>query len=273
MKIFNKILLINLVFISSSLFAQVGVNTDTPRATLDVQGDLEIRGKIYLGGDETTIGRLGEVGSVLVSQGANQPPTWKVLRRPDLKPETYHLLNYEASNTVNGLRLNSGSTNRALYTKDMTLSSFLAGNGNGGEITGLAKTFEVNNSVNKIGIVFETVAHISSDTRFHGVDFACGVFIDDLLKGVRAYTLNQPTIAKWPFYTFTLLASAENLPAKEYTAKVACKRRASIQNYTGPLGIGHAVYDNINNFMAQSTLRIEVLEMPNPDSNEPIYNE
>lgn len=273
MKIFNKILLINLVFISSSLFAQVGVNTDTPRATLDVQGDLEIRGKIYLGGNETTIGSLGEVGSVLVSQGANQPPTWKVLRRPEFKPETYLLVNYEASNTESGLRLNNGSTNRALYTKDMALSSFLAGSGNGGEITGLTKTFTVKNSVNKIGIVFETVAHISSETRFHGVDFACGVFVDNQLKGVRAYTLNQPNQNTWPFYTFTLLASAENLPVKEYTAKVVCKRRASIQGYSGPLGVGEAVYNNINNFMAQSTLRIEVLEIPDSDNNEPIYNE
>lgn len=273
MKIFNKILLINLVFISSSLFAQVGVNTDTPLATLDIQGDLEIRNKIYLGGNETTIGSLGEVGSVLVSQGANQPPTWKVLRRPEFKPETYYLINYEASNTESGLKLANGQTNRALYTKDMTLSSFLAGNGNGGEITGLRKKFKVNNNVNKIGLIFETVAHLNSNNRYEGVDFACGVFIDDQLKGVRTFTLNQDNEARGPFYTFTLLASAENLPAKEYTAKVACKRRASIYGYTGNFGIGEAVYQNINNFMAQSSLRVEVLEIPDTNNNEPVYNE
>lgn len=272
MKIFNKILLINLVFISSSLFAQVGVNTNTPRTTLDVQGDLGIRSKIYLGGDETTIGKLGEVGSVLVSQGANQPPAWKVLRRPEFKPETYYLINYEASNTDNGLTLTDGTTNRALYTKNMSLSSFLAGNGSGGEITGLTKTFKVNNSVNKVGLVFETVVHINSTATNQGVDFACGVFVDDQLKGVRTFTLNQPTSSVGPFYTFTLLGSAENLPKKEYTAKVACKRRASIGGFTSTFGVGKAVRSNINDFMAQSTLRIEVLEIPDPNNNEPVYN-
>ncbi len=274
MKIFNTILLINLVFISSSLFAQVGVNTNTPRTTLDVQGDLGIRNKIYLGGDETTIGKLGEVGSVLVSQGENQPPTWKVLRRPEFKPETYYLINYEASSTEKGLTLTSGATNRQLYIKNMTLSDFLAGNGSGGVIDNekLTKTFKVNNSVNKIGLVFETVVHLNSNSTNAGVDFACGVFVDDQLKGVRIFTLNQPTASRAPFYTFTLLGSTENLPKKEYTAKVACKRRGSINSFTGDFGIGKAVYTNINDFMAQSTLRVEVFEIPDPNNNEPVYN-
>ncbi|HCC93510.1 MAG TPA: hypothetical protein DEQ26_04150, partial [Flavobacteriaceae bacterium] len=129
-----------------------------------------------------------------------------------------------------------------------------------------------NNSVNKIGLVFETVVHINSSVTNEGVDFACGVFIDDQLKGVRTFTLNQPTNSVGPFYTFTLLGSAENLPKKEYTAKVACKRRASIGGFTNTFGIGKAVYTNINDFMAQSTLRIEVLEIPDPNNNEPVYN-
>lgn len=272
MKILNNILLINLAFISSSLFAQVGVNTNTPRTTLDIQGDLGIRSKIYLGGDEITTGKLGEVGSVLVSQGANKPPTWKVLRRPEFKPETYYLINYEASSDVGGLTLRNGSANKTLYTKNMSLSSFLGGSGDGGEISKLSKTFKVNNSANKIGLVFETVVHLNSNSTNAGVDFACGVFVDDQLKGVRVFTLNQPTASVGPFYTFTLLGSAENLPKKEYTAKVACKRRESINSFTGDFGIGKAVYTNINDFMAQSTLRIEVLEIPDANNNEPVYN-
>lgn len=278
MKIFNTILLINLVFISSSLFAQVGVNTNTPRTTLDVQGDLGIRSKIYLGGDETTIGKLGDVGSVLVSQGTNQSPAWKVLRRPEFKPETYYLINYEASSTDVGLIFNYNSTeSRTQYTKNMTLSNFLGNSANSsGVIDGLTKTFKVNNSVNKIGLVFETVVHINSNAIDQGVDFACGVFVDDQLKGVRTFTLNQPTASVGPFYTFTLLGSAENLAKKEYTAKVACRRRASIGGFTNTttstFGVGKAVRSNINDFMAQSTLRVEVLEIPDPNNNEPVYN-
>ncbi|WP_413533975.1 hypothetical protein [Empedobacter brevis] len=273
MKIFNKILLINLIFVSSSLFAQVGINTNTPRASLDVQGDLEIRNKIYLGGDDTTIGKLGEVGSVLVSQGDNKPPTWKVLRRPEFKPETYYLINYESSSTEDGITLtNNYSANRALYTKDMSISSFLAGNGAGAEIKKLEKTFKINNSVNKVALVFETVTQINSNSIYHGVDFACGVFVDDKLKGVRTFTLNQTTASRAPFYTFTLLASENNLPKKVYTAKVACKRRASINSYSGTFGIGKDVFTNINSFMTQSTLKIEVLEIPDPNNTEPVYN-
>lgn len=273
MKILNRIILINLLFISSSLFGQLGINTNTPRTTLDVQGDLEVRSKIYLGGNETSIGKLGETGAVLVSQGVNQSPTWKVLRRPEFKPETYYLINYESSSTEVGLTLDHDATvNRVKYTQNMSLSSFLAGSGISGEIAGLTKKFKVNNSLNKIGLIFETVAHINSTGINQGVDFACGVFIDDQLKSVRTFTLNQPTASVGPFYTFTLLGSTENLAKKEYTAKVACKRRASVDGYSGTFGIGKAVYSNINDFMAQSTLRIEVLEIPDPNNNEPVYN-
>ena len=274
MKILNRIILINLLFISSSLFGQLGINTNTPRTTLDVQGDLEVRSKIYLGGNETSIGNLGETGAVLVSQGVNQSPTWKVLRRPEFKPETYYLINYESSSTEVGLTLDHDATvNRVKYTQNMSLSSFLAGSGISGEIAGLTKKFKVNNSLNKIGLIFETVAHLNSTGVNQGVDFACGVFIDDQLKSVRTFTLNQPTVAVGPFYTFTLLGSTENLAKKEYTAKVACKRRASVDGYNGTFGVGKAVYTNINDFMAQSTLRIEVLEVPDPNNNIHVYNE
>lgn len=94
-----QILLLTLIFISQNLFSQVGINTDTPQATLDVvaqptllsndkvlevkntsntsllnvknNGDMEVLNALMPNGD------AGEAGDILISQGPNVPPVWR----------------------------------------------------------------------------------------------------------------------------------------------------------------------------------------------------
>jgi len=64
--------------------AQVGVNTETPQATLHVNGDLQVGKSIHVGGDDKTAGNPGETGQFLASQGVNNPPVWKSIAELDV---------------------------------------------------------------------------------------------------------------------------------------------------------------------------------------------
>ena len=133
------------------------------------------------------------------------------------------------------------------------------------KIPDLTQTFEVHSTNNKTYFTFETVAQIAttgSNNLLDAVEFACGVFIDGKLEGVRINTVEQPSTAYAPFRTITMLQIAENLTVGTHTIDVACTRR---QNYSTSvsLGIGRAVEtENLNNFMAKSTLKVEVYEIP-----------
>ncbi len=64
--------------------AQVGINTETPQATLHVNGDLQVGKSIHVGGDHKTAGNPGETGQFLASQGVNNPPIWKSIAELDV---------------------------------------------------------------------------------------------------------------------------------------------------------------------------------------------
>lgn len=255
------------LFISELNFAQVGVNTEAPRAGLDVQGSLGIRNKIYLGGDNATLGKLGETGSVLVSQGSGLPPVWKVIRRPDFNPFIFTIFNNASSETQTGVTV-TAVTGDELHTLNQTLASF-----GGSQIAGLEKGFQIDNSGNIAILTFESIAQTNSTTAGHGVDFSCGIFVDDALKGIKVYTISQ-TGGTYPFYTFDLLVAVNGLVVGPHTAKVACKRRANINSFTGDFTVGQPAsgVTNLNNFMTKSSLVIETYEKPSPSNSVPVYN-
>lgn len=57
----------------SNVIGNVGVNNPTPNYTLDVGGDLNFSGKLYISGE------TGNAGDLLISNGPNNPPTWKTV--------------------------------------------------------------------------------------------------------------------------------------------------------------------------------------------------
>nr|WP_315031708.1 hypothetical protein [uncultured Chryseobacterium sp.] len=55
---------------------RVGINTLSPQETLDVNGGIQLRNNIRLGGSDSSQGDAGKPGQVLVSQGENKPAKW-----------------------------------------------------------------------------------------------------------------------------------------------------------------------------------------------------
>lgn len=267
--------IVSLLFVFTIFFgySQVGVNTKTPLATLDVQGNVGIRKKIYLGGNDTTQGTIGQKGTVLVSQGPGLPPVWKIIRVPPFDPFSYFSFTNLGIKTQNGLIIGNATSGSNIYTENQSLTSFLgASTASGGVIDDLTQTITVNNAESVLVLSFETIFQINSTAQYQGADIAIGIFVDDKLKGVRVYTLNSDIAGiVRDFYTFDLIAAAQNLTVGQHTVKVACTRRSNTNNFTGNIGIGKSVYTNLNDFMMQSSFIIEAYEKPNPANTTPVY--
>ncbi|OCA78280.1 hypothetical protein BBH99_08990 [Chryseobacterium contaminans] len=267
--------IISLFFIFAVFFGngQVGINTKTPLATLDVQGNLGIRKKIYLGGSDGAQGILGQKGTVLVSQGQGLPPVWKMLRVPPFDPFLYFSFYNIGVKTQNGLAIGNATSGSNIYTENQSLTSFLGTvTASGGVINDLTQTVTINNPESILAFSFETIFMINSTAQYQGADIAIGIFVDDKLKGVRVYTLDSEVAGLVrDFYTFNLIAAAQNLSVGQHTVKVACTRRSNNNNFTGDIGIGKSVYTNLNDFMMQSSFMIESYEKPNPTNTTPVY--
>ncbi len=90
----------------------------------------------------------------------------------------------------------------------------------------------------------------------HQQVFACGVFVDNKLKAVRADVLQGDS---GTYKIFNLNATLQNLsPKNKYSVKVACTNRTLNNNV---LGVGKAVDTaSLNADMAQSVLTTSVLQ-------------
>ncbi len=257
----KKIISILVFSISYLTMSQVGINTNAPNAILDVNGDVSIRDKVYVGGAEGTPGNPGVSGQVLVSQGPGLPPVWLTLNIPDIE-QNYYLIYNNTFEDQTGVSFNSTEiSGNNLYTKGTNYSSLT----NWKKIPAMTQTFTVNSTENKTYFTFETVAQIETTGATNildAVDFACGIFIDGKLEGVRISSVEQPSTAYGPFRTMTMLHIADDLTVGNHSLDVACTRRANYST-SSSLGIGRAVSTtNLNNFMAKSTMKIEVFEIP-----------
>jgi len=65
-------------------YAQTGVDTKTPQKTLHVNGALQVTSEVNVGGTGTTQGSAGTSGQLLVSNSANQAPSWQTINVPKL---------------------------------------------------------------------------------------------------------------------------------------------------------------------------------------------
>jgi len=247
-----------LVSLCSILNAQVGINTSKPKEALDIQGSLTVRQHLRVGGTNQSEGKTGRNMNLLVSNGENKAPEWKSLRIPVIKPKRYYLLYTDSFNDRVGVRP-STATGASTYNYGMSLPSSWS------TISALTKEFTVTNADSKAYFLYEAVAHINSSTQYNGLDFACGIFVDNSLIGVRTADLHQATAATYPFITYTLMATSQtSLSVGTHEVKVACTRRTNYGGFTGNLGVGTNATGatNIDNFMAQSSLKIEIFEVP-----------
>lgn len=246
-------------FFVTFIYSQVGINNNTPISDLDVNGDVTLRGGLYLDGSDTEKGNPGVAGQVLVSSGAGSPPRWQRLNIPDSEEFKHYLIYNNTYDDEVGAGFSSTETSGVVpYVKGTALSSL----SNWKPISGLSGNFEIFSNENKTYFTFETVAQITSSLISEAVEYACGIFVDGKLEGVRTNTLAQTGSAVNTFQTMTMLLVTESLSKGNHTVNVACTRRANY-NTSANLGIGRSVASsNLNNFMSRSTLKIEVFEIP-----------
>ncbi|SMC70619.1 hypothetical protein [Moheibacter sediminis] len=259
------------------LSAQVGISSltnYTPGAGtgLSVDGNVTIRDRIFVGGTDLTLGNPGKNGQVLVSQGTGLPPRWRTLNIPTVEENFFYLIynnaftDFTNDNTVNeGITINSTAGNNGPYELGITRASLGT---DFTTITGLTKTFEVYSNENQVYITFEAVAHITGGGTDIGADFVCGIFAGGnttttrTLRGLRKLTLQQSYGASSnPFITYTQIALADDLGIGLHQVEVACKRTAS-HGTLPTLTIGRSASTNINEFVAKSSLKVEVYEAP-----------
>lgn len=267
-KYVGSLLLISTLVFSSKFFSQVGIGTEKPNSTLDVNGDVALRNELSLGGTDLAKGNAGETNQVLVSQGEGLPPTWKYVKAPFVEDGTYKLTNTYLSESELGItNFSTGVAGDGVYTSSIgdPLDSKWT------KIPNLTTQMEVKFSENKLVYQTQTGVEIVGSTVGSTVKFMCGIFKDNKLVALRpdkisaAYS-NTPTQ-----YMFTLNYSEENSPIGIYKMDVACRKIATtnLNNYFS-IGSNIPTYQSgsvtvantgSNSFALKSFFKIDITQL------------
>jgi hypothetical protein len=254
------------IAIGLSLSAQIGIKTEFPKAKLDVNGDTNLRGRLAV--LNVTDNKLleGIDNQILVSQGAGYPPIWKTLRIPEYEANKFYLIFNNSFADVTGVSFTGAeestiTSRSATFTKNNIYSNFSRFK----KIPGLTQTLKVYSAASKTYFQFETVVQATfsaAGTTDSSIDYACGIFVDDKLINMRQGNIKASS-ANNPFLTHNQIGLIENLSKGTHTVSVACSRIDSYNVSEGTvLGIGKAVASNIDSFISESSLKVDVYEVP-----------
>lgn len=261
----KKIISFLCLSIGLSLSAQVGIKTVTPKSTLDVNGDVNLRGKLSLSNATNTTLSEGTNDQILVSQGVGYAPIWKTLRIPEYEPNKFYLIFNNSFSDRNGVTFtrnevsSNGASRSTTLVKDATYSSLNRFK----KIADLSQDFTVYSTESKTYFQFETVVQAGFPVNSSpdiSIDYACGIFVDDKLVNLRQRNIKASSAAN-TFITHNQIGMAANLSKGQHSVSVACSRLKSY-NTTATLGIGINVEDNIDSFITQSSLKVDVYEIP-----------
>lgn len=122
----KKTIILGLLCYSSltNILAQVGINTQSPTSTLDVNGNIQVAKNILIGGNDTTLGSVGIAGEFIVSQGEGKAPKWEEVVFPPEDMGDWYLLGSISRIDTTGLKFNGNEyTGTMPYIKEGTLYS------------------------------------------------------------------------------------------------------------------------------------------------------
>lgn len=269
----KKLLVILLSVTQIYLCAQVGINTSSPKSILDVNGDMNLRGKLSVLNTSNNQITTGINDQILVSQGEGYPPVWKTLRIPDYEQNKFYLIFSSSFADRTGVKFTSSeeSSNAATISTTLVKNANISSLNLFRKISSLSQPFTLYSATSKMYFQFETV--VQADFPSNGnpdiaIDYACGIFVDDKLVNLRQRNIKASS-ANNTFITHNQIGIAENLSKGNHTVSVACARLKSY-NSTATLGIGINVASNIDSFIAQSSLKVDAYEVPevfNPVTN------
>ena len=95
-----KKLLFPILLFGNIVFSQVGIETDTPQTTLDINGDINVSGSIYIGGENISAGTNNQL---ITSGGDSAAASWTDKTIPlgmDSSLNTSFMNSYKDSNGV-----------------------------------------------------------------------------------------------------------------------------------------------------------------------------
>lgn len=127
----KKIILgFTLTLLVGNAFGQVGINTQNPTSSLDVNGSFRSTEDILVGGTEVTPGSAGIAGQVLTSKGAGFAPEWQTATMPVPDTGEWFLIgSFSRTDTKGGFVFDSDSGADA-YTSSYTVRQASGSSGN-----------------------------------------------------------------------------------------------------------------------------------------------
>jgi hypothetical protein len=266
----NNILKLLFLFLCSYINAQMGINTTTPQAVVDVNGDVALR-KALIVPSTTTPGNLdsGTVDQVLVSGGAGQPPSWKSVRIPFMENTQYKLVNTYLKNDQSGITTLSNGVAPSTPAVNVIGEDFSA---SWIKITNLTTNIQVRSSENKITYQLQSGVELVNKSVGIGasVNFICGIFKDNKLVALRPDGIT--TVDATPVQSiYTLNYTEDNVSVGLHTFDVACRKISSsdvVNNYfrigvnIPSYGPAPTVTNNKSNaFALRSLFKVDVAEL------------
>ena len=255
----RKCTIVVIIFLSFWVKGQVGINTENPEKTLDINGDISLRKELRIGGDEFVKGNSGQYGQVLILQGPDTSPQWKFLNIPFLEDSEIKLQQSYIIQDEIGIDFNIGSGDgNYIGVIDEPLTASWE------KITGLDTTIEVGRPKNKVALFFQTGVEMSYVNGAPHTRFICGIFMDNKLKAVRGDQINIFSAKTTNHQTlFTMIYSLDNVSIGAHAIEVAC-RKIYTDAPTSHFAIGKiapsAATLITNNFMLKSNLKIDIME-------------
>lgn len=230
------------------LYAQVGINTAAPVGTLDINGDLNVRNELRIGGTNTVKGNAGTSGTIFHHNADLNVNDWKSIKVADGQGSmSIFFINTLTDQT--GATFSGSNGPVTPYVENSVIDNTWT------VLTGTQDTFSISKPTNKVVFTFQTTAQKKGNSNSSS-GFACGIFLDNQLKAVRTDVVLG---TDGSYKIFNLNATLTNIvPKNNYSVKVACAKR---NLNSGTLGIGTPVNTTyLNAAMANSVFTTSILQ-------------
>lgn len=257
-----------LFFVCGSIsYAQIGINTQNPQSTLDINGDLQLRNQLKVGTSTDPEISAGKNGQILTSQGSGLPPVWSTLELPDDPIRSKYI-------PVNTLSVEDeiGVTIPQDPSSPIIIQEFEALSDDWYMIPGLTTKFTLDKDSSIVSIAFETTAqsgyNLSADDTTKGLEdwlnLVGGIFIKKNGGTAILETARQARIisSKYPQIIYNFFYVIEKMEKGDYELYFAFQRLES-STYLKPYPLYIGTAGNVpisNSFMNKSYLRVNIYE-------------